>query len=399
MPQLDLGKVVGPQGPQGPEGPAGPQGIQGPAGDPATINGVTTLTVAAGDNVNLEQSGSTVTLSVPTGTSGGVAGLGENGAVPVAQGGTGAIDTQAALANLGASPNPNLLDNAYFVGGGSQQGGGQLPINQQGQTSYTGSNVSAIDRWRIYTNTCGSYLLDQGVKIQVNQANSIDTRTMYQMLQNPSGLIGQTITASYLVQDVSGEGFIAGIRFSISGEIHSIYASVLSPGLYKASIEIPSGTTEIISSVVAKTNAQTNDYIVLSAAKLERGPFQTLGYQDSTGAWKLLPQTDMDYTTQLTTCQRYQVPIASGISVRASLVTTNYITFLVPVPCTLRTTPSISGSGLVVRNVGGGIESGFTFSADYSGPGWVRIRATKTNHGLSDAELTTTAQVMLVSNL
>ena len=51
------------------------------------------------------------------------------------------LDTpQLALANLGAGVRPNLLDNAYFVGGGSQQGGEQLPINQTGATSWTGSS-------------------------------------------------------------------------------------------------------------------------------------------------------------------------------------------------------------------------------------------------------------------
>ena len=39
---------------------------------------------------------------------------------------------------LGFNPgmvNPNLLDNWYFVGGGSQQGGGQFPINQRARPS------------------------------------------------------------------------------------------------------------------------------------------------------------------------------------------------------------------------------------------------------------------------
>jgi hypothetical protein len=31
----------------------------------------------------------------------------------------------------------NLLDNACFVGGGSQQGGKQLPINSRGLTQYS----------------------------------------------------------------------------------------------------------------------------------------------------------------------------------------------------------------------------------------------------------------------
>lgn len=66
MPQIDLGQVVGPQGAQGEPGPQGAQGIQGPAGPAATINGVNALTIEAGDNIVLSQSGSTTTLSVPT---------------------------------------------------------------------------------------------------------------------------------------------------------------------------------------------------------------------------------------------------------------------------------------------------------------------------------------------
>ena len=66
MPQIDLGQVVGPQGAQGEPGPQGAQGIQGPAGQAATINGVNALTIEAGDNIELSQSGSTTTLSVPT---------------------------------------------------------------------------------------------------------------------------------------------------------------------------------------------------------------------------------------------------------------------------------------------------------------------------------------------
>ena len=71
---------------------------------------------------------------------------GVTGVLPITNGGTGANTPQQALANLGAGVNPNLLDNAIFVGGGSQQGGGQLPINQQGQTSYN-STGNIIDRW------------------------------------------------------------------------------------------------------------------------------------------------------------------------------------------------------------------------------------------------------------
>ena len=44
--------------------------------------------------------------------------------------------------------NRNLLDNWYFVGGGSQLGDGVFPINQRGQTSYSGS-ANIFDRWTL----------------------------------------------------------------------------------------------------------------------------------------------------------------------------------------------------------------------------------------------------------
>ncbi len=58
----DAGQA-GAQGPQAEAGPAGQYGAQGPAGSDATINGVNALTITAGENIELEQSGSTLTIS------------------------------------------------------------------------------------------------------------------------------------------------------------------------------------------------------------------------------------------------------------------------------------------------------------------------------------------------
>lgn len=55
---VDLGAVVGPQGPQGPEGAAGAS---------AKINGVNTLTIVAGEGVDVSQNGNTLTISVESG--------------------------------------------------------------------------------------------------------------------------------------------------------------------------------------------------------------------------------------------------------------------------------------------------------------------------------------------
>ena len=57
------------KGPKGDKGDAGEPGAAGPAGASATINGVNALTLAAGENVEIEQTGSTVTISAQGGGS------------------------------------------------------------------------------------------------------------------------------------------------------------------------------------------------------------------------------------------------------------------------------------------------------------------------------------------
>ena len=54
------------------DGQTGPQGETGPAGQDAKINGVNTLNIEAGSNINIEQEGSTMTISATGGGGGGV---------------------------------------------------------------------------------------------------------------------------------------------------------------------------------------------------------------------------------------------------------------------------------------------------------------------------------------
>ena len=59
--------IRGPAGPAGPAGANGANGANGTDGAPATINGVNALTISAGENIELEQSGSTLTISASGG--------------------------------------------------------------------------------------------------------------------------------------------------------------------------------------------------------------------------------------------------------------------------------------------------------------------------------------------
>lgn len=192
------------------------------------------------------------------------------------------LDTpQGALTNLGAGVRPNLLDNWYFTGGGSQQGGGQFPINQRGgETSHDTVSSYGIDRW-LY----GTFALTpQGLKLS-------SATTLYQRLANTEIFTGKTLTYSVLWSDGKlltitgtpdqGQGVNDGdraIRFDIDGSLSVLWVSIQSLD-----------ATE-------KTAV---------AAKLEFGDQQTLAYQDDTGTWQLLPQPESDYATQLLKCQRY----------------------------------------------------------------------------------------------
>lgn len=63
MPSVAGANIKGQKGDKGDPGDTGPQGETGPAGAAATINGVNALTLEAGTNISLNQSGGTVTIN------------------------------------------------------------------------------------------------------------------------------------------------------------------------------------------------------------------------------------------------------------------------------------------------------------------------------------------------
>jgi len=83
--------------------------------------------------------------------------------------------------------NDNLLDNAYFVGGGSQLGDGVFPINQRGQTSYS-AYTNSIDRW-------------YAAAAMTIAADGISCGVIVQKLPQVANLNGKTLTFSALLAD------------------------------------------------------------------------------------------------------------------------------------------------------------------------------------------------------
>lgn len=197
-----------------------------------------------------------------------------------------------------ALTRPNLLDNWFFAGGGSQLGEGIFPINSRGLTSTSGAAL--IDRWYTSNNYTTKTLQSDGFKV----AHDTATRAwlIYQDLIVPDP-VGKTFTASILVKEVSGTKSRLHISFmnSANSQISAPYSSyITAAGLYQITAEAPANTAKLRVGLYPGSAPTVGDYVLLTAAKLELGDTQTLAHQES-GEWVLneLP----DYEEQLIRCR------------------------------------------------------------------------------------------------
>lgn len=192
----------------------------------------------------------------------------------------GAASTpQAALANLGAAVRPNLLDNAYFVGGGT--GYGVFPVNQRGRNSYSNqqSVLIGIDRWH----------LDWGSSVSLEQDGLAITGGIFQYLPKSieALLPNRVVTVSALRSD----GKLATKTGLWTGE------NLIADGVWLSPNYAASGNV-----AVRLLN------IKVAAVKLELGDAQTLAHQKPDGTWAMLPQ-NLDYRQELAKCQAYQIEL------------------------------------------------------------------------------------------
>lgn len=220
---------------------------------------------------------------------------------------------QKALRNLGGRPNRNLLDNWYFAGGGSQQGDGQFPINQRGETSYTSPGY-IIDRWK--TDSESVTLSADCIKI-TNANNKEALWWIRQFFEQNRFLVGTTLTVSALVKVSPSTPFNVVLQATHTTSAWSGFTYAPKTGKY----ELVSYTTTLAETpaenvgfgLVTHSGANTGnaDFIEVKALKVEFGPTQTLAYQDEDGNWQLFETPD--YGAELAKCQRYfQLYSAAG---------------------------------------------------------------------------------------
>ena len=169
--------------------------------------------------------------------------------------------------------NPNLLDNWYF----------ENPVNQRGQTSYTGW-VYGIDRWTAN----GASVLISGSGVTITG----DSNGFKQILNDYKLLSGKTVTLSLLAKERNGALIIS----LISGSFRQDFTQ---DALFiSQTITLPELTAPL-EYWVFHNGVGTS---TLKAIKLELGSQQTLAHKEG-GVWVLneIPK----FGDQLAECQRY----------------------------------------------------------------------------------------------
>lgn len=279
---------------------------------------------------------------------------------------------QKALRNIGGRPNRNLLDNWYFVGGGSQQGGGQFPINQRGETNRSGSG-GFIDRWKLSgegTATLGS----DGITLTATTGNL----EFMQFLGIPNDrLLGETVCLSGLV-----DGDLLSMSTSAPKEKPSAWTNIIN--IIKPFGFVQFNYDNTADRFFCSVIVSAGNSVLLQASKLELGSTQTLAYQDEKSNWKLFETPD--YAEELAKCQRYQIPLdGSARYPIVQVLGADGLLIFIPLPTTMRLSPTIADPDgkMKMYDQNGALQSGFTFEISSLCSNGIMVHAKKNAHGLS----------------
>lgn len=278
--------------------------------------------------------------------------------------------------------NPNLLDNWYFVGGGT--GDGVFPVNQRGNTTYTqgAGMLKVVDRWQLTRGT--ATLTGNGLTLKWGGSSVGGTGGILRQAIYGTPFTGKTVTLSLLY----GNSPPLSVTTTMT-ENTNVYSSVVDNVLLH--IFVINGNTLI------DIERRSETAVTLIAAKLELGDTQTLAHQEN-GVWVLTAIPN--YAEELLKCQRYLFLLSRYNATRATAVRSDHVYFSIPIPVQLAKQPTlINESYLSVQAVTGSGASGFAFSVSQYAGNYIQIDASKTAHGLSDAVLSygTTAPGVFIS--
>lgn len=191
--------------------------------------------------------------------------------------------------------NPNLLDNWFFAD----------PINQRGQTEYTGAGYT-IDRWK---QDCTLAIKDGYITHTPNEW----WNALYQPIDAKitNALIGRKVTLSVLARSaISGNQMRIALYDITANSMEGTVAYINTYGdlnVLSATFTVPESFAGHVISAhfsVSTNFAGQGGSADLVAVKLEIGDKQTLAHQDASKKW-VLNDPPPDKGMELLKCQRY----------------------------------------------------------------------------------------------
>lgn len=245
-----------------------------------------------------------------------------------------------------------LLDNAYFMGGGSQQGGEQFPINQNGLTTYTKtSGAICIDRWKQYKGTIA--LSNEGLSLSSTSTGVAARQTLKKsVISNYKTTVPSLPRLLYL----TAYGYASKenswyVALDNNGTLsNKVYFPKDIPLANNPKYRYPNGSV-VISNNNASVVIGTDD--ASATATLNGILFQpncapVPGYYDQATVgytWVRMPMPD--YHTELEKCQRYYLPITAG-TITKGLSIGNTLYFDIETPITMVGTPKLTADLSIV---------------------------------------------------
>lgn len=251
------------------------------------------------------------------------------GAQPILTPGDNISISGSVIATKAFPCNPNLLDNWYFGN----------PVNQRGQTSYTGG-VYGIDRWLKSAAETTVAVVTGGISVSGKKFQRLEQR-----VEDAQSLNGITVTFSALVKNPDGLFRIALHNATTGGLITQDFQASEDFQLVQITAAPVINAGDVFSAALypGANDATTERTCLIKAVKLELGSQQTLAHKE-TGVWVLneIP----DYGEQLAECKRYFQVIQQYSSYPAAIdVNGNLLVSIVP-PVEMRISPVFSRANL-----------------------------------------------------
>nr|DAQ52667.1 MAG TPA: collagen triple helix repeat protein [Caudoviricetes sp.] len=326
MPEIDLGLVMGPTGPKGDPGNDGAQGKQGEPGTPGKDGAQGAQGVPGADgksayvaaheggytgseaqfNKDLADVQNAVKFSAPQSlTDAQQAQARDNINAPAPYEAGDNISITGRIITTKAFPcNPNLLDNWYFGN----------PVNQRGQTSYTGAGYGGIDRFT-FDGQGGTMTVGDGF---VSFQKTGDYTSPIQFFENSRVPANQIATISAIVDDD---------LFFATGTLEGNLVAVCPGGRFEA--------YRLDSRSVFRFVFTESGVYKVRAVGLEPGTQQTLAHKEY-GEW--VQNEIPKFGDQLAECQRYyyRAHYTQYQTINMAYEDTSYAFIMLPLPVAMR---------------------------------------------------------------